>query len=520
MDRLGVIEEPDFLYGRNKKGGALEILKVLVSRGTNSQIQGERRSGKTSVLKCLRSVFREEKSYLLVFVDAKEANLNKSNSSCYKLFISLLLFELSVRNYLQDSNRLNGFLVQQVESWEDAYSSLDSYPPIKLPGLLREIILFYSEYHSLSFVFLIDEIEHLMKVAFEEPTAFMAIRNLADISYADRKPLTYVVAGTKSWEHLCTEVGSPELNNCGASITYVGPIDYPSFHEMWVNYTLRSDESFSEEYFRMSGGMPYFAKKVFETVTAKNSQISHSILQSDFEIIFRNLSESEVTAVRYGLSGRKIASLTIFSSLVDRGILTSSGGVNGHLFCSYIKEKIAEIEAGKNKSERNEMEVLVEKVFLLIAKINKTYSANKKEFAFELTNNENEHRRWLLGTETFNFIQAIYQILFERTGYKNRKFARLPKIFGREHDFVRLVDCARQEFGGHDTSASTYEHREHQMSKAEMLTALTGQAIEPSSSIHPNIRRELIKRLSDYLESLDKFLTQNAQRTNIWNGIR
>ena len=70
------ITDPNLLFGRNKKGQILDTLLLNIKRGSNCQIQGEKRSGKTSVLRCL--LYKLEKEYtqfIPLLLDFKEVGI-------------------------------------------------------------------------------------------------------------------------------------------------------------------------------------------------------------------------------------------------------------------------------------------------------------------------------------------------------------------------------------------------------------------------------------------------------------
>ena len=286
------ITQPELLFGRNKKGQLLDIIILNIKRGTNCQIQGEKRSGKTSALKCIETEIENNcPNYVVVFLDFKEIGIKNEKFNVYRIILSNFISKLSKKNLLEEENEIKQFVIKKCTEWEDIYQRLQSIPDIKIQGILKDFILFYSEYHNIGFVLLLDEYEHLLTTSFDDPTGFMVIRNLADEEGNGKmKPLTYVIAGSKSWERLCTEIGSPELNNCGVGINFTSPLVFSDFKEMW-NYSLsHAGEIINEQVkdvnliFEKSGGVPFFAKKIAESVNFENGNISDALLKEEHHL--------------------------------------------------------------------------------------------------------------------------------------------------------------------------------------------------------------------------------------------
>ena len=72
-----------------------------------------------------------------------------------------------------------------------------------------------------------------MTKAFSESTGFQTLRKLSSETYEGIRPFSYLVAGAVTWEHLCSSIGSKELNTIGSHIHYVKPLKYDDFISFW-----------------------------------------------------------------------------------------------------------------------------------------------------------------------------------------------------------------------------------------------------------------------------------------------
>lgn len=516
------ITQPELLFGRNKKGQLLDTLILNIKRGSNCQLQGEKRSGKTSVLKCLKTILEKDyPQYIVLFIDFKEIGVANNRFNVYRVLLSKLIFKLSCKNLLNDENKIKNFAIRKCNEWEDVYQNLQDVPDIKVQGILKEFILFYSEYYNIGFVLLFDEYEHLLTVSFDDPTGFMVLRNLADEGgTSDIKPLTYIIAGSKSWERLCTEIGSPELNNCGVGINFTSPLKVIDFQDMWEYSLSHAGEILNEQVkdtsliYEKSGGFPFFAKKIAESANVENGIISDVILKEDFSVMLRNLNERERHFISDLLKNKNTGNKIIGVNLVDRGICKSENAkfkINGSLWENYLKNFLIEPYDQSSKSLIIEE---VEKIHIKMTKINKTYKNNRIDYPFELIDNENELRQSMQGEIFSEFTSAIYKTVFERTMKNNKKLETLPRNFRRNNDFVSVIDSLRHEFGGHLTSSSSYQPSLSQYNRTTLLVRLKGDSIEPNSKELINIQIKVLKEFNTYLEDIIIFLKTN--KPNKW----
>ena len=139
------IDNPKLLFGRNKPGQILEKLIVNILRGTNCQIQGEKRSGKTSTLICLKKKLESEqaKSIVPIYINWKEQAWVKGTANVYRFILAQCVHAVSKDGILTEKTDLNGVCISPVTVWENAFEELSRLEDFRVHGLLKEFILFF-----------------------------------------------------------------------------------------------------------------------------------------------------------------------------------------------------------------------------------------------------------------------------------------------------------------------------------------------------------------------------------------
>ena len=96
--------------------------------------------------------------------------------------------------------------------------------------------------------------------------------------------------------------------------------------------------------YKLSGGIPYYAKKIGESIlNSPNIKFSSNILKSDFEQIYSNLNDVEKKIIYQVIKKKKIKEKNALYNLCDKGILADKGKgvitINGLLLEEYLEYK-------------------------------------------------------------------------------------------------------------------------------------------------------------------------------------
>jgi len=522
------IENPAFLFGRNGKGQLLEQLLNTIKRGTNAQLQGERRSGKTSTLKCLENMMLANNTNIIpVFLDFKEESYIKGNANVYRYILAKTIALLTEKGTLKGNLNIRDNNIECTQYWDKVYNNLEEISDISIQEVLKDFFIQTSNNNKISFVILIDEYEWLFLHTFDNDGGFYPLRTLSQTpSNNNIKPFTFIISGAKSWEKFGKDIGSPELNSIGAGTLSVSPLYIEDFTEMW-EYYLKKAEIVEEstildiqKMFEYSGGIPFYAKVIAESVL-NNDNINFNILLPHFESVYNNLDQQELNVIKGIIDGKNIASNVIVNKLLDRGILNFSTiyNINGTLFKNYIIQKITKQYIDTRQLELSDM---VKKMQKDIREINENSNNKKREYIFTPTN---EYAIYCQNAETIclendvfqNFANALYRILFEHTKRptttpRPNSLEKLPTIYRNKniYSIIKIIDSVRQLFVGHDTSNPSYQPSANQILKADLLQELLRSKSEPYGDDFYKMQKEVLNRFLLYLEELLNFVRNNA----------
>lgn len=499
FDPSKIITNPEELFGRNI---LLEQLTTHTRRNNIVQVIGVRRYGKTSLLKCLESkIMREFPEKILPFyIDFKEEGaMVKGTGNVYRYLISRICQRLTKERILDSNIIIKNVTISPCQEWEDCFEKLENVKDVRIQGLFKEIVCWFSEFSERTFYFLFDEYEHLFRFTFDSPEGFMTMRSLSSHSLSNGQiPFGFIISGTLTFEYLCTITGSGELNVVSDTI-YVPPIDKEYFVKMWKYEVARVsnlDINLLEEidfFYNASGGVPFYGKLLAESWIISKVKPDYSKLKPFFEEVFLGLSKGE----RGTLENLSPQSLMLPVSvhrddLFRKGIIGQNGKefyIKSTFFNEFISSKKS---AGQEKSTDSSIGLISKTVISinsLITKINDTCKNKRKEYIFEPTNDDAalilDLQMYCSTSDTFsNFSNSLYKIIFERTkgsskhNAKGESLWRLPDSFKKGNKFINVVDIMRHSLGGAHLMG-TFTQRNGKMTKSEMLELLTGTRNEP-----------------------------------------
>lgn len=510
------ITDPKILFGRNKPFQQLEKVINNIYRGTNCQLQGERRFGKSSILNCVHSLLIEDKKtrYIPQILNLKEHPSISGTTNVYRYIISCFARQLATEGLFNHELTFRARKLRPSIIAEDIFQQLSEIEDIRVEGIIEDFILYFSKEHSINFVLLIDEYEHLLARSLTDPVGFMLIRSLSDEHFGETIPLTYVIAGSKEWNALCTQIGSPELNNQGAGIIYVGSINEADFSDMFDYYCSPAELKHyphlnKAELYSLSGGIPYYAKKLAETIIT-GGNASEQLLDNDFKNILDNLDSQEQPIIQ-DIIAKQTTNGNVVLNLIDRGILKKYNGVvqiNGSLLDGFFRKRLAPKDTDSNNAGNNVLESLTNEIFSLIENINRNCRAKGlHSFVFEPTIAEYSIRLSLLTqvkneAEFAKFINTVYQILLEKTKINGRKKGRLPAQFIND-PAINRIDSLRQEFH-HLTHSVTYNIRRNQFSRSTLFQHYLGTVLDPTEKDFPKLQFAIMEEFKQFLHEVRK----------------
>ena len=227
------IDSLDQLFGRKD---LVDKLLAYAKRKENVALIGTRRFGKTCLFKSLQKHFLidEEAPVFPVFLDFKEvAFVIAGTAEVYRFILARLIEELYKAGFYTQKEDFNKLDITPTKNWEDNYENLLSLKIVRLNSITGEIIRYFSGIMEKTFLFMIDEYEHLFQKAFSNPEGFMPLRSLSSENEKDQvKPFAFWIAGAVGWKELCTQIGSGELNVINISMN-VMPLSKGEFENLW-----------------------------------------------------------------------------------------------------------------------------------------------------------------------------------------------------------------------------------------------------------------------------------------------
>ncbi len=498
-----LILNPEFLFGRKRD---LEIIVNTIKSGTNRQVQAEKRFGKTCFLHCAKSILDNEHGFVTIYIDCKKLNRFKGTANFYRILISLTVSELTKRKLLDCSHEIRKFKITPCSDFEDIYEQLLDVKDFRIESIFEDIIPYYSDLFDTRFVFLFDEYEYLMSTILDNPQGFMLIRTLSDLPKSKGiKPLTYIISGSWSWLKMCTLTGSPELNNQGASILYLGAIDFEDFKTMIAYCSNDSEPPLkTKALFDYSGGIPYYAKKIAETVILGGSPPDFTLLNEDFATVIKNLEHNEKLLLLNAIN-KKGGNKSLSESLVLRGILKENGSkfsINSYFFQEYIINNL--------KVENQVSEILfelVENIFEKIERINLNFRNNGHgNYLFEPITDEhtmrNQFRKECKDPNDFQvFVNSVYRCVFERTAANRDNLHRIPAKL-KTHYFKKHIDSFRQVHI-HQSTSVEFRPNKNQLNRQDLYLIYLGKVNEPTGKEFYTLQRKILDNFNNFLIDIE-----------------
>ncbi|MHB8854057.1 MAG: P-loop NTPase family protein [Ignavibacteriaceae bacterium] len=215
------------LFGRNKPDRELDsLLKSLLYKKCNPQVIGERRSGKSSLIKCAKSnLLKLEDAYniLSVIINFKNYYMIKGVSKGYKLLAAHFLFEMDMKNKFKTKQISLGpkLIINYCDSIESYFHFLDS-KSFRGEKIFEKLIEFIAS-NNFSTILFIDEFESMFFSTFESSLGSVhPIRDLIMSSLPNNSKFNCCITGTRTWDNYAQDVGSDDFNVTQKSTFFEG----------------------------------------------------------------------------------------------------------------------------------------------------------------------------------------------------------------------------------------------------------------------------------------------------------
>jgi schlafen family protein len=386
------VSHPDFLYGDRGPSQLLRRLERAATTGTHVQLLGERRSGKTSHLKCL--AYRlgltdngERGPLVPVLLNVIDYPEISSADDAFRLLIAVTHEAVTrtqpTRTRLFPGDRVGVRSVSLDVTWDRdaALRTLASANHEAGHALFRSYFEAI-ERVGIGIVLLLDEYENIVNAFGHNHAALFTLREVAlrPRPAVGRRALTVMLAGSESWDRFAQRVGSPVFNFVSHT-EFVSPLDTAGFGTMWMSCLSRSrvDEAVRRNWpppqtvHELAGGWPFYGKVIGDQLVRNQpearvdqAQVFES-LRPHFQVIWNRLSPSEQDA----LTGRRRPTTGQARELQQLGLLDGDTlRPRGTLFSRFIADQSitstevqpsSSVDATGTTTERMETAMLVER---------------------------------------------------------------------------------------------------------------------------------------------------------------
>lgn len=354
FDAASAVKRPTELYGWNKESGLLDKLQGYASIGISFLLYGERRSGKTSLLYCLRyRILTEMPTFLPVFIDFQgRPDITTSEKS----------YDFIFREIARSLVRSNIFGKEWLKrNWADGYQfySVDPYGKGQCVSLAQfedymNVLSWSLQNDSRSLYLMFDEYERLPTYfANMSDRFFYPFRSLQE-NY-DRRcgGICYMLAGAETVSTLDHSTGSPQFNLTSTQIP-VAPLQKQDFIKLWEDSRAACSEASRElldrhttdmnEIYEMCGGRPSFAKVLGNAWALGSTDEDVQILSSWYKNIYERQPEEARNVLDAVALNQRIVKPAMENRLRDLFLIeedTRLGGwkLKGTLWAKYVVQR-------------------------------------------------------------------------------------------------------------------------------------------------------------------------------------
>lgn len=299
-------------------------------------------------MKNLMQILEEdhESEFLPIYFDFKEFADFAGNSNISRVFVSHV-FSICKKRYeiLGVEHPFFSSTIEFDHSWHKNYKKLEGYPDKDISVIFKECLKRLASQLERTFVFLFDNFELLFSTVLDNPQGYYELGRLVEEFWKPRKRvLLFIVAGRKSWESVCSEVGSLELNLIGTGIVYLSSIRFEAFQKYYndqMDHTGHPNIPSAKTLYSQLGGVVYWTHVLVQSVSS-GSSFSRHILRPHFRHLLRNLSMEEREILRSVLLLLPKFSIIRARELADRGLLKEkidgSFEIRGIWWAAFLKD--------------------------------------------------------------------------------------------------------------------------------------------------------------------------------------
>lgn len=293
------------LYGRS--GILKKLLNSVDERHDCVNVVGCRRFGKTCLLETLVALIKKKDNAQCypIYIDSKSWNIGFPEHgtigtfNVYRYLLAIILEEFTKKGFIKEEFLIRDLIISPVYDRHVFYEKIKQYNSCSIADTFADAIRKFSQIIRKTIVFVFDEYEFLMTKAFSESTGFQTLRKLSSETYEGIRPFSYLVAGAVTWEHLCSSIGSKELNTIGSHIHYVKPLKYDDFKIFWNHECEKIDDDELKSMiinqvdfvFERCGGVPFHANDMGSYLISNDGEFAegyYAIIDEVFESLTEN----------------------------------------------------------------------------------------------------------------------------------------------------------------------------------------------------------------------------------------
>jgi len=551
------IFDPTHLIGRNEEDRELDILLRSFSRGSNPQVIGERRSGKSSLLNCAVNLI--ENGHLgdrtiPVLVNFKLYPSVIGINSSYFLLCAAIINKVNEYDVWDSDGCLTlGSKKVEKKPTVDGYYNFLSNTNWRGESTIRYVIeaLANSGY---SICLLIDEYEFMYFNSLNGRVgSFHTIRNLVMSPLPNGQRFQCTISGARRWDFHAQDVGSDDFNFIDYTI-YLSPLS-ESECEIIVEEAFEDGNRISSSELHKlkkiasnySGGMPYVVKilcnqfSLTELISAPDLLLR---LTPHFNSAINRLSLSE-KQVLYGVQSIRL----VEEELIKLGLVIRKSRIFGDVilprgqlwidFCASAEDLSQRPEGTPYSSDTQSTQVtsatelnrkqsvifqLANEVNEFIFEINENLFGKGIELIFDTTLSFqypmffNKLSFLVEDGNTFKeFIAPLYTIVFESTQKEiidpRTKNSRIQNMAKYPHEFNRFpkpknapdvfhrIDVLRHKWiGAHDTASRNFKVR--RFTPEESQEHYIGHRKTPKRQDYFILQQGLLKDFTSVLRDL------------------
>lgn len=519
------ISDPNKVFGR---GEGLNILEDNAKSLAQIQIIGARRFGKTTISLCIESLLRKDltSNVYPIYTDVKTSRV-KGTANFYRYLTAMLVKRLCEDQIFTEEKSFGLVTItpstEYIENYTRLKDSLDDYQP----DIFIKVASHFAEKMGKTILVIFDEYEYLAKSTFESLDGFMPLREFStDTLDSGLRPFIFWLVGARPWGHFVksnqlsnVEVigGSGEFNNVELEF-YINPISKNAFLEFWETrceeyYKGCENEdslneksiilSYGESVYNAVSGIPFYASAIAKSIKTDKKLPDYTCIKSHLDEALRIFDESTIKLLRKLCNPQFTKESEDFDLLSSYGFIRCDEEGKASVAMGFLRDYLIKTIKGEDPkfgspqpstNKHENVKKLVEKIDLLIEKINNTCLNKKRKVVFDSTLEERKLRISMEHvcteeSEFGEFLETLIKVYYERSkAYDPAKKASIPgfrldelengkKYRGRK--FFKILEPLRTYIAAH--LKDKVERNNYQLDQGDALFQLQGHRNYPDS---------------------------------------